>query len=167
MQVFSKERPGLDEKSFFLVIYPFLGLPIPHQFICILPNSPSMTLPGQKSLMIPYKKFGSILFPLPAWNLPFLMFWGLQKTAAKLLFSSKKQNQITLAPVRLIPQKSPRGNYSLITYSCLLFILWPDSASWYKSGQVPRLPQRKLIYASWQSGCTRSTCTMLVFKETC
>lgn len=66
MQMFLKERPGLDKKLSFLDIYLFLGLSIPHQFICMLPNSPTMTLPGQKFLMIPYKKFGSILFPLIA-----------------------------------------------------------------------------------------------------
>lgn len=44
-----------------------------------------------------------------------------------LLQEREPENQIALAPVRLISQKPPRGNYRLITYSCLLFIPWPDS----------------------------------------
>lgn len=105
----------------------FLGLPIPNQLISILRDSPPMILPGQKSLMIHYKKFGNIFFASTAWNLSFLKFWGLQNTAVILLFCSKKENWITLTPVRLISQKPSQGNYSFITYSCLLFILWPDS----------------------------------------
>ena len=105
----------------------FWGLPTPNQLIFSLPNSPPMILPGKKSLMIHYKKFGNIFLPSTAWNLSFLRFWGLQNTAVKLLFCSKKENWITLTPVRLLSQKPLRGNYSLITYSGLLFIPWLDS----------------------------------------
>lgn len=81
-----KERPGLDEKSSLLHISLFLGLPIPNQFISILPNSPPMIPPGQKSLMIQYKKFGNIFFSLDC----------LKSLLPKVPRTSKYCSQITV-----------------------------------------------------------------------
>lgn len=135
-----------------LVHFSFLGPPIPHQLISILTNSPPIILTGQKPLMIYCKKFGNTSFPLTARNLSFLKLRGLQNAAVKRLFCSKKENQIALAPVRLISQKPPPRE--LQPHNIQLPIIY--SVARFSAGinqsRFLAFNRGKLIYASWQSG---------------
>lgn len=133
-----------------LVHFSFLGPPIPNQLISILTNSPPIILPGQKSLMMYYKKFGNTSFPLTARNLSFLKLPTKRCSQMTLLLQEREPDRsgsckidITKAPPR---ELQPHNIQLPIIYSVARF------SAGINQSRFLAFNRGKLIYASWQSG---------------